>query len=129
MDDRINLMIKDLNEYYNDFNGNKIYDRNLDNLWMEEFNKYKNDLCYQLVDSNKFNFRIGYVKNNIFNDIFDDCNGNCGSFMVNKHGHGKTNKLVPVKKIIISDTEERQYLYDDKGNIIESSEHKLYIIT
>jgi hypothetical protein len=121
MNNRINLMIKDLNEYYKDFSGNKIYDRNLDNLWIEEFNKHKNDLCYKLGDGNTFNFRIGYVKNNTFTNIFDECNGNCGSFYVNKHAEG--NKLVPVKKIIISDTEERQYLYDDKGTFIKSSEY------
>jgi len=123
IDDSINLMIKDLNEYYNDNSGNKIYDRNLDSFWTEEFNKYKNDLCYKLVDSNKFNFRIVYVKNNTFTNIFDECIANCGSFMVNKHGHGKTNKLVPVKKITISDTEEIHHIYDDNGIIIESSDH------
>jgi len=123
-DDRINLMIKDLDEYYNDFSGNKIYDRNLDNLWMEEFNKYNSDdLCYQLLDNDKFNFRIGYVKNNTFNNIFEECNGNCGNFMVNKHGHGKTNKLVPLKKRINSETsEEKQYLYDENATVIESSD-------
>jgi hypothetical protein len=127
IDDSINLMIKDLNEYYKDFSGNKIYDRNLDNLganW-EEFNKHKNDLCYQLGDGNTFNFRIGYVKNNTFINFGIDskCVGGCNGFIVKKHEHGKTNKLVSVKKITISDTEERQYLYDDKGTIIESSEH------
>jgi hypothetical protein len=145
IDDSINLRIKDLNEYYKDFSGNKIYDRNLDNLWMEELNKHKNDLCYQLADGNTFNFRIGYVKNNTFTNIFDECNGTCGSFKVLKHADDKINKIIPVKKTRIAVTSEENIgiavtseenignaysfvktVYDENGNKIDSYKELIY---
>jgi len=135
IDDSINLMIKDLNLYYRDFSGNKIYDRDLNIYWMEEFNKHKNDLCYQLVDGNRFNFRIGYVKNNTFTNIFDECINNCDSFKVLKHADDKINKIIPVKKTRIAVTSEENIgnaissvktVYDMSGNKIDSYKELIY---